>query len=103
MYGRGQVTVRGRHDVSDAGAEQSAPLAPAESYSVLLVAWAARDVVPSAAVRRALRPLGAPAGGIAAGGTVFTAEALALLAEHGAQVVAPRPPDRRACARERRR
>jgi len=66
-------------------------LDPAVAYSVLLFAHAARDVVPSAAVRRALRRLGAPgAGGIVAVGTVFTAEALALLAEHGAQVVAQR-------------
>lgn len=68
-----------------------APLEPAVPYSVLLFAHAARDVVPSAAVRRALRRLGTPpAGGIVAVGTVFTAEALALLAEHGAQVVAQR-------------
>ncbi len=67
------------------------PLDPAASYSVLLFAHTARDVVPSAAVRRALRRLGAPAaGGILAVGTVFTAEALALLAEQGAQVVAQR-------------
>ena len=64
---------------------------PAKEYSVLLFAHTARDVVPSAAVRRALRRLGAAApGGIVAIGTVFTAEALALLSEHGAQVVAQR-------------
>lgn len=68
-----------------------APLAPDAPYSVLLFAHTARDVVPSAAVRRALRRLGAPAaGGLVAVGIVFTAEALALLAEHGAQVVAQR-------------
>ena len=67
------------------------PLDPALPYSVLLFAHTARDVVPSAAVRRGLRRLGAPAaGGILAVGTVFTAEALALLAEHGAHVVAQR-------------
>ena len=61
------------------------------AYSVLLFAHTARDVVPSAPVRRALRRLGAPAvGGIVAVGTVFTEEALALLAEQGAHVVAQR-------------
>jgi 2-keto-3-deoxy-6-phosphogluconate aldolase len=40
-------------------------------------------------VRKALRRLGSPApAGIIAVGTVFTAEALDLLAEAGAQVVA---------------
>jgi hypothetical protein len=68
-----------------------APLEPALAYSVLLFAHTARDVVPSAAVRRALRRLGPPApGGIVAVGTVFTEEALALLAECGARVVAQR-------------
>lgn len=68
-----------------------ATLDPAAPYSVLLFAHASRDVVPSAPVRRALRRLGAPAsGGILAVGTVFTAEALDMLAEHGAQAVAMR-------------
>lgn len=68
-----------------------AELDPEQRYSVLLFAHTARDVVPSAPVRRALRRLGAPApGGVLAVGTVFTAEALALLAEHGARVVAQR-------------
>ena len=67
-------------------------LDPAAPHSVLLFAHAARDVVPSAPVRRALRRLGEPAaGGIVAVGTTFTAEALALLAERGARVVAMRP------------
>ena len=66
-------------------------LEPVEPYSVLLFAHTERDVVPSAAVRRALRRLGEPAsGGIIAVGTVFTAEALDLLGEHGAVVVAQR-------------
>jgi hypothetical protein len=61
-------------------------------YSVLLFAHAPRDVVPSAPVRKALRRLGpAPAaGGIVAVGTVFTEEALELLADAGARVVAYR-------------
>jgi hypothetical protein len=68
-----------------------ATLDPEQRYSVLLFAHAARDVVPSAPVRRALRRLGAVApGGIVAVGTVFTAEALELLAERQAQVVAQR-------------
>jgi hypothetical protein len=68
-----------------------APLVPAVPYSVLLFAHAARDLVPSGAVRRGLRRLGTPAvGGIVAVGTVFTEEALALLAEQGAHVVAQR-------------
>ncbi len=58
-------------------------------YSLLVFAHAPRDVVPSAAVRRALRRLGDPApGGVVAVGTVFTEEALGLLAEVGARVVA---------------
>jgi hypothetical protein len=66
-------------------------LDPEQRYSVLLFAHTARDVVPSAPVRRALRRLGEAApGGIVAVGTTFTAEALALLAERGAQVMALR-------------
>ncbi len=66
-------------------------VAPDRAYSVLLFAHTARDVVPSAPVRRALRRLGTPAaGGVVAVGTVFTAEALELLAAHGATVVAQR-------------
>ena len=62
---------------------------PDGAYSVLLFAHAPRDVVPSAPVRKALRRLTAPAAdGIIAVGTVFTAEALDLLANAGAQVVA---------------
>jgi hypothetical protein len=60
-------------------------------YSLLLFAHAPRDVVPSSAVRRALRRLGAPApDGTLAVGTVFTEEALALLAASGARPVAYR-------------
>lgn len=58
-------------------------------YSVLLFDHAERDVVPSPPVRKALRRLkSAGADGIVAVGTVFTEEALALLAEAGARVVA---------------
>ena len=58
-------------------------------YSLLLFAHAERDVVPSPPVRKALARLGVPAAdGIVAVGTVFTTEALALLAEAGATVVA---------------
>jgi DNA-binding LacI/PurR family transcriptional regulator len=57
-------------------------------YSVLLFDHAERDVVPSPPVRKALRRLKeAAADGIVAVGTVFTDEALALLAEAGARVV----------------
>jgi hypothetical protein len=58
------------------------------TYALLLFAHAPRDVVPSSAVRRALRRLG-DAGGATplAVGTVFTDEALALLGEVGARVV----------------
>ena len=64
---------------------------PPVEYSVLLFAHAERDVVPSAPVRKALRRLGEPApGGVVAVGTVFTREALALLAEVGARVLALR-------------
>ena len=60
-------------------------------YSVLLFAHTSRDVVPSAPVQKALRRLGKPApGGVIAVGTVFTEEALALLAEAGARVLALR-------------
>jgi hypothetical protein len=63
----------------------------AQAYSVLLFAHAERDVVPSAAVRRGLRRLDQTAsGGIVAVGTVFTAEARALLEEAGAKIVALR-------------
>ena len=62
---------------------------PGGVYSLMLFAHAPRDVVPSAAVRRALRRLKAPApSGALAVGTVFTQEALALLAEAGARPVA---------------
>jgi hypothetical protein len=62
---------------------------PEGVYSLLLFAHTPRDVVPSPPVRKALRRLDAPApDGIVAVGTVFTAEALALLAEAGAHVVA---------------
>jgi len=61
------------------------------TYALLLFAHAPRDVVHSAPVRRALRRLGAPPpDGIVAVGTVFTEEAMALLAEAGARVVAYR-------------
>ena len=68
--------------------DAAADTEPAGEYSVLLFAHAPRDVVPSAPVRRALRRLGdAAPGGIVAVGTVFTDEALAMLAEAGARVV----------------
>ena len=62
---------------------------PEGEYSVLLFAHTPRDVVPSLPVRRALRKLRAPAPDrIVAVGTVFTTEALDLLHEAGARVVA---------------
>lgn len=84
------------HVVPPAYREEVATVAAAHGehaveYSVLLFAHAPRDVVPSAPVRRALRRLGEPApGGIVAVGTVFTEEALALLAGAGARVIALR-------------
>lgn len=58
-------------------------------YSLLLFAHAERDVVPSPPVRKALRRLENPApDGILAVGTVFTQEALELLADAGARPVA---------------
>ena len=55
---------------------------------MLLFAHAPRDVVPSPPVRKALRRLGTPAAdGVLAVGTVFTEEALGLLAEAGARPV----------------
>ncbi len=79
-----------RHLVPPAYQEGVAEGAAADVvYSLLVFAHAPRDVVPSAAVRRALRRLGDPApGGVVAVGTVFTEEALGLLAEAGARVVA---------------
>lgn len=79
-----------RHVVPPAYREDvAAATATPGEYSVLLFAHAPRDVVPSAPVRKALRRLGDPApGGIVAIGTVFTEEALALLAEAEARVVA---------------
>ena len=83
-----------RHVVPPAYRDAAAALAAAPedvAYSVLLFAHAARDVVPSAPVRKALRRLGEPApGGVVAVGTVFTAEALELLQGVGAHVLAYR-------------
>jgi hypothetical protein len=62
---------------------------PEGEYSLLLFAHSPRDVVPSPPVRKALRRLEAPAAdGILAIGTVFTEEALELLAEAGARPIA---------------
>jgi hypothetical protein len=62
-----------------------------DTYALLLFAHTPRDVVPSAAVRRALRRLGDADGAtIVAVGTVFTEEALALLVDAGARVAAYR-------------
>jgi hypothetical protein len=62
---------------------------PDGEYSLLLFAHTPRDVVPSPPVRKALRRLETPApDGILAVGTVFTDEALALLAEAGARPIA---------------
>ena len=66
----------------------AAAVSPAGTYTLLLFAHAPRDVVTSAAVRRALRRLDAAAEPVVAVGAVFTDEALALLAEVGARAVA---------------
>lgn len=64
---------------------------PDGCYTLLLFAHAARDVVPSPPVRKALRRPREPApDGLLAVGTVFTVEALELLREAGARVVAYR-------------
>jgi hypothetical protein len=79
-----------RHLVPPAYREDAAAATREDGeYSLLLFAHAPRDVVPSAPVRKALRRLPhAAADGVVAVGTVFTEEALALLAEAGARVVA---------------
>jgi hypothetical protein len=60
-------------------------------YTLILLAHNERDVIPSAPLAKALRRLESPAAaGIIIVGTVFTAEALAIAAEHGARVVALR-------------
>lgn len=75
----------------DAARALAADTPDVATWAVLLLAHAPRDVVPSAPVRKALRRLGAPtAGGVVAVGTVFTAEALALLRAAGARVLALR-------------
>lgn len=62
---------------------------PEGEYSLLLFAHTPRDVVPSPPVRKALRRLETPApDGILAVGTVFTDEALSLLADAGARPIA---------------
>ena len=62
---------------------------PEGEYSLLLFAHTPRDVVPSPPVRKALRRLETPApDGILAVGTVFTDEALDLLAAAGARPIA---------------
>jgi hypothetical protein len=64
---------------------------PTGDYTVLLFAHAPRDVVPSTPVQKALRRLREPApNGALAVGTVFTAEALELLAAAGVRVIAHR-------------
>lgn len=64
---------------------------PDGCYTLLLFAHAARDVVPSPPVRKALRRTREPVpDGVLAVGTVFTVEALELLREAGARVVACR-------------
>jgi hypothetical protein len=69
--------------------EGAAPDAP---WALLLFAHAPRDVVPSAPVRKALRRVAElpPGTTLLAVGTVFTAEALDLLAERRARIVAYR-------------
>lgn len=62
---------------------------PDGEYTLLLFAHTPRDVVSSPPVRKALRRLDTPApDGILAVGTVFTVEALDLLAAAGARPIA---------------
>lgn len=64
---------------------------PGGSHALLLFAHAPRDVVPSPPVRKSLRrPGDPPVAGIVAVGTVFTAEALALLGDAGARAIVHR-------------
>jgi hypothetical protein len=66
----------------------TADVRPDGVYSVLLFDHAERDVVPSPPVLKALRRVKSAApDGIVAVGTVFTEEALGLLAGAGARVV----------------
>lgn len=99
MQGRAAMKVTIHEKIAGAGLAHLVPPAyregvaeatrPDGSYSVLLFAHSPRDVVPSPPVGKALRRLRHPApDGIVAVGTVFTVEALELLGEAGARVVA---------------
>jgi hypothetical protein len=60
-------------------------------YTVILLAHNERDVIPSPPLAKAFRRLQSHAAdGIIVVGTVFTEEALAIAAEHGARIVALR-------------
>lgn len=62
---------------------------PDKVYTLMLCAHSRRDVVPSAPLVRAFRRLKEAApDGIVIVGTVFTDEAKALAAEHGARLIA---------------
>ncbi|MDB5825673.1 MAG: hypothetical protein JWR21_4377 [Herminiimonas sp.] len=61
---------------------------PAGFYTLVLCAHNPRDVIHSAPLIQAFRRLGTPAeNGVIVVGTVFTEEALAIAAEHGARIV----------------
>src|SRR4051794_19574304 len=62
---------------------------PAGTYSLILCAHNPRDVIHSAPLIRAFRRLENPAeNGVIVVGTVFTEEAKAVAAQHGARIVA---------------
>jgi hypothetical protein len=62
---------------------------PAGVYSLVLLAHNPRDVIHSAPLIRAFRRLDKPAeNGVIVVGTVFTEEAKAVAASHGARIVA---------------
>lgn len=62
---------------------------PAGTYSLVLCAHNPRDVIHSAPLVRAFRRLEKPAAnGVIVVGTVFTEEAKAVAAQHGARIVA---------------
>jgi DNA-binding LacI/PurR family transcriptional regulator len=64
---------------------------PQGAYTLILCAHSERDVIHSAPLVQAFRRLKSqPADGIIVVGTVFTAEAQAIAAEHGARIVALR-------------
>lgn len=64
-------------------------IAPDGEYTLVLCAHNPRDVVTSTPLRKAFKRIESPAqNGILVVGSVFTEEAKALAAEHGARIIA---------------